>query len=96
MDTLTILIYAVVIFTLMFVIYCMNTVRSENKQKVKGEEVPSLEVSKEEYYKVLNFMLMYGVIEFEEYNKIQTKGLPYVRQSFLLVCFTSKYVPIVY
>lgn len=79
MDVLTILIYIVVLITLIFAIYSMKVTHTENKQKFKGEDVPALEVTKEEFYKTLNFMLMFGIISFEEYNQIQTKGLPYVR-----------------
>jgi hypothetical protein len=43
-----------------------------------GEDIMALELSHEELYKSLNFLLMYGVITFEEYNELQMKGLPYL------------------
>jgi hypothetical protein len=39
----------------------------------------ALHLNKTEYYKSLNFMLMYGVITFEEYNELQMKALPYLK-----------------
>ncbi|HWI48387.1 MAG TPA: hypothetical protein VNU45_09225 [Rummeliibacillus sp.] len=52
------------------------------KKKLKPQQhyidnVNSLNVTPDEFYKVLNFMLMYGIIDLEDYNKIQLKGLPF-------------------
>lgn len=55
--------------------------RKPKKQKSNPQyyvdNVNSLEVSPEEFYKVVNFLLLYGVIDLEKYNQIIMKGLPY-------------------
>lgn len=62
-------------------IYLFKNVKEdidEMKEK-EAKEKPALDLSLEEFYKTLNFMLLYGVITFEEYNELERKGLPYVR-----------------
>jgi hypothetical protein len=49
------------------------------KTKQKGEEILALELSREELYKSLNFMLMYGIIDINDYNKIEVKSLSYLK-----------------
>lgn len=48
------------------------------KADKKGDqEVAALDLTYEEYNKALNFMLAYGIIDSQDYNKILSKGLPY-------------------
>lgn len=42
------------------------------------EKINSLDVTSKEFFKVLNFMLMYGIITFEEYQEMERKALSYV------------------
>jgi hypothetical protein len=55
----------------------------KNKNKKDGEHyldrINSLDVTNEEFFKVLNFLLLYGIITFEEYQVIEQKGLSYTR-----------------
>ena len=43
------------------------------------DRLNSLDITNEEYFKVLNFMLMYNIITFEQYQKLEIKGLSYTR-----------------
>lgn len=45
-----------------------------------GEDVPSLELNRKEFYKTLNFMLMYGIITNDQYNELTMKSLAYVKR----------------
>ena len=59
----------------------LNTIYQKRKQKNNPQHyvdnVDSLNVSHEDFHKVVNFMLMYGVIDLDQYNQIMLKGLPY-------------------
>jgi hypothetical protein len=53
---------------------------AKRKQLTNKEDIMSLDLSPEEFYKVLNFLLLYGVISFDEYTKMEVKSLPYVNR----------------
>lgn len=61
----------------------------KNKQKHQPQPEPepqpepqpeiALDLTIEEFNKTINFMLLYGIIDFGQYNELQTKSLPYLR-----------------
>lgn len=42
-------------------------------------DMPSLDLTRNELYKALNFMLMMGIITSEQYNEIEAKAFPYIK-----------------
>jgi hypothetical protein len=70
---------------LILVLYLLITI-TNNKQKHQPEPQPepeqpqiALDLNIEEFNKTINFMLLYGIIDFDQYNELQTKSLPYLR-----------------
>jgi hypothetical protein len=59
----------------------VRNVKGDYKEmkKENSKEIPSLDLTHEEFYKTLNFLLMYGVITFEEYGEIERKSLTFVK-----------------
>lgn len=51
----------------------------DSLRKKKGEEELSFELTPEEFYKALNFMLMYGIIDISDYHNIELKSLTYLK-----------------
>jgi hypothetical protein len=49
-----------------------------NKQQ-KGDEIMALDLNRTDFYKTLNFLLMMGVITFDEYTKLEMKTLSHLR-----------------
>lgn len=76
--------YILAIFALICLIFtfiCIAEQKHKNRNpsnQTEEQEELSLNLSREELYKTLNFMLMYGVIDFNQYNQIELKSLPYV------------------
>jgi hypothetical protein len=59
------------------------TVNQDSEQHPTHEDpsdILSLDVTYTEYHKVLNFMLLYGLIENEEYQRLQASAAPYLIQ----------------
>jgi hypothetical protein len=69
---------------LILFLYLLITI-SNSKQNHQPEPQPepeqeiALDLSIEEFNKTINFMLLYGIIDFDQYNELQTKSLPYLR-----------------
>ena len=42
------------------------------------DKINSLDVNSKEFYKVLNFMLLYGIIDFEQYQELERRARTYV------------------
>jgi hypothetical protein len=79
-ETFMILLITLLCLTLLPAFYLLGrSQKREVQSDFKGSEVMALHLNKTEYYKSLNFMLMYGVITFEEYNELQMKALPYLK-----------------
>jgi hypothetical protein len=74
-----ILIALVFILALAVVIWSFNGLFRKTTKPAQYyiDNVNSLVVSPEEFYKTLNFLLMYGVITQEQYTEIQLKALPF-------------------
>lgn len=76
------LIFIVGVLLLIFIVmmvFIFLTTKTKKPSQYYIDNIDSLNVSHEEFHKVLNFMLMYGIIDLEEYNKIMLKGLPFAR-----------------
>jgi hypothetical protein len=63
---------------LVFIYITYTLFKNMKKKGFDPSDVPSLTLSYEEYYKTLNFMLMYGIITNEEYNRFLSKGSPFI------------------
>lgn len=59
----------------------LNSIRNKADQLTPmsaSKDTPSLFLTREEFYKVLNFMLMFGVITYDEYSKMEIQSLPFL------------------
>jgi hypothetical protein len=59
------------------------TVNQESEQQptqADPSDILSLDVTYTEYHKVINFMLLYGLIENEQYQQLQSSATPYLTQ----------------
>lgn len=75
-----ILSFVIIVFAVGFIFLFRNIKEDIDEMKEEeAKEKPALDLSLEEFYKTLNFMLLYGVITFDQYNEMERKGLPFVR-----------------
>jgi ACR3 family arsenite efflux pump ArsB len=75
------MLYTLCVFLLVAILYTlMVLLNAKRKQFTSKEDIIALDLSPEELYKVLNFLLMYGVIDFKEYTNMELKSLPYVKR----------------
>jgi hypothetical protein len=56
-----------------------NTNPTHSQPHQDPYDMPSLDLTRNELYKALNFMLMMGVITSEQYNEIEAKAFPYIK-----------------
>jgi type II secretory pathway component PulC len=56
------------------------TVKQEQQPVDDPSDILSFDVSHAEYHKVLNFMLLYGLIENDEFQRLQSSAAPYLTQ----------------
>jgi hypothetical protein len=79
MYTLFCFIVAVIVYAGLVII---DRKRKERIMKPSKEEleVLSLILNQKEFFKTLNFLLMYGIITYDEYLKIELKSLPFLKE----------------
>ena len=71
--------YIVGVISFVLLIYIIIPSKKPKNGKYYIDNVNSLDITREDYFKVLNFMLLYGIITNEEYMKLELKGLSYTR-----------------
>jgi hypothetical protein len=56
--------------------------RKERITKPPKEELETLSLilNQKEFFKTLNFLLMYGIITYDDYLKIELKSLPFLKE----------------
>lgn len=57
--------------------------RGKARQKVFShedtKEINGFDVTSEEFYRTINYMLMMDIIDYQQYNELEIKALPYLR-----------------
>jgi hypothetical protein len=47
--------------------------------KEDNEDINGFDLSREEFYRTLNYMLMMNIIDYQQYNELEVKALPYIQ-----------------
>lgn len=90
MDQIFILGFILIMFAFFGLVLMLNHYKDRSYSKMyhnlsnlssstQNTDILTLNLNRTEFYKALNFMMMFGIISFEQYTEIESKALPYLR-----------------